>query len=29
MIQNILQLDKALCVYQSKKNLHLTWEKLI
>lgn len=29
IIQQIFQLDKALCVYQCKKNLQLTWEKLI
>jgi predicted Zn-dependent peptidase len=29
ILQQIFQLDKALCIYQSKKNLQLTWEKLI
>jgi hypothetical protein len=29
LLQEIFQIDKALCVYQCKKNLHLTWEKLI
>ena len=29
ILQQIFQLDKAMCVYQCKKNLQLTWEKLI
>lgn len=29
ILQEIFQIDKALCVYQCKKNLNLTWEKLI
>jgi len=29
ILQQIFQIDKALCIYQSKKNLNLTWEKLI
>jgi predicted Zn-dependent peptidase len=29
LFQTILPLDKVLCVYQSKKNLNLSWEKLI
>jgi predicted Zn-dependent peptidase len=29
VLQEIFQIDKALCVYQCKKNLNLTWEKLI
>jgi glycerol-3-phosphate responsive antiterminator len=29
IVQQIFQIDKALCVYQCKKNLNLTWEKLI
>jgi predicted Zn-dependent peptidase len=29
ILQQLFQLDKALCVYQCKKNLNLTWEKLI
>ena len=29
ILQQIFQIDKALCVYQCKKNLNLTWEKLI
>jgi predicted Zn-dependent peptidase len=29
IVQQIFQIDKSLCVYQCKKNLHLTWEKLI
>ena len=29
ILQQIFQLDKALCVYQCKKKLQLTWEKLI
>jgi predicted Zn-dependent peptidase len=29
LLQEVFQIDKALCVYQCKKNLNLTWEKLI
>jgi predicted Zn-dependent peptidase len=29
ILQQIFQLDKALCVYQCKKDLQLNWEKLI
>ena len=29
IVQQLFQIDKALCVYQCKKNLNLTWEKLI
>lgn len=29
IFKNIFQFDKVLCIYQCKKNLHLTWEKLI
>lgn len=27
--RSLLRMDHALCIYQSKKDLHLTWEKLI
>ena len=29
LLQEIFQIDKALCIYQCKKKLNLTWEKLI
>ena len=29
LLQQLFPFDKALCVYQCKKNLELTWEKLI
>ena len=29
LIRDLFNLDHALCVYQCKKDLHLTWEKLI
>jgi predicted Zn-dependent peptidase len=29
MMQQLFQIDKALCIYQCKHNLNLTWEKLI
>jgi DNA-binding GntR family transcriptional regulator len=29
LLQQLFQLDKALCVYQCKKKLQLNWEKLI
>ena len=29
LVQQLFQIDKALCLYQCKKNLNLSWEKLI